>query len=69
MRQSVSPTEGLETLQLSYGVGGVRHYLADEYILIRIEPLFDYRKYMLCFDGYAACFLFFCFFRHKNIPF
>jgi hypothetical protein len=52
-------SEGIKTLELRYRVAGVRNELAQKYVLIGIEPFFDYREDMLGFDRDTALFHFF----------
>ena len=54
--------EGGKTLQLRDSVTGVRDYLAEENLLLRVQPLLDYREYMLDLDGNSAFFGVLCFF-------
>ena len=61
-------SQGDQTLELCNGIRGVGNDFTQENILIGVQPFFDNRENMLCFDGNTA--LFFCFidFTHLYIP-
>ena len=61
---SLAYSERFKSLELCYGVGSVRNYLAKENILLGIKPLFYNREYMLCINGDTALFYVFVFFSH-----
>ena len=52
-------TERGQPAQLCHRVAGVRHYLAQENVLVGIKPFLDYRENMLRLNGYPAFFDFF----------